>query len=193
MTALPEPDADSEPRLLTVAEYAALGETENGYTELQEGHVLMSPSPSPDHNIACGELYFQLRPQLPPDLVAIQDIDVDLSLTVEDEPGFSRRPDLVVVDRAALARVRDKGGLLRAEDVRVAIEIVSPGSRRMDNVIKVGEYADAGIPSYWVVDLDPPVSLHAWHLADEFGYRESGTFTGRCVLDDLNLDLDALR
>lgn len=56
MTALPQPQVDGEPHLLTVAEYAALGETEPGYTELQEGRLLMSPSPRPVHNIASLEL-----------------------------------------------------------------------------------------------------------------------------------------
>jgi hypothetical protein len=34
--------------LYTVGEYAALGETEHR-TELQEGVILVSPSPTPDH------------------------------------------------------------------------------------------------------------------------------------------------
>ena len=35
------------PRLWTVAEYAAIGETEPGYTELVGGRLLISPSPPP--------------------------------------------------------------------------------------------------------------------------------------------------
>jgi Uma2 family endonuclease len=34
------------------------------------------------------------------------------------------------------------------------IEIVSPGSAAMDEMIKRQEYANAGIPRYWVVDRD---------------------------------------
>ena len=41
----------------------------------------------------------------------------------------------------------------------------------MDNVIKHGEYGDAGIPHYWILDLVAPTSMHVWHLADEFGYQ----------------------
>jgi Uma2 family endonuclease len=195
VTALPEGHPGSEPRLLTVGEYAALGETEAGYTELQEGHILMSPSPTPDHNVACAELYVQLRVQLSDKLEAIQDVDVDLELTPENQPGFSRRPDLVVVDRGARHRIRSDGGLLRASDVRLVVEIVSPGSQRMDRVIKLGEYADAGIPYYWIVDLGRPVSLHVWHLAGEFGYQDCGEFTGQVDLVDpigVHLDLDEL-
>ena len=89
------------------------------------------------------------------------------------EPGFSRRPDLMIIERAARERVKAEGGLLRASEVLVVVEIVSPGSRRTDYVIKRGEYADAGIPHYWIVDITTPVSLVDCHLAGEFGYQEA--------------------
>ncbi len=104
----------------------------------------------------------------------IQDVDVDLELASPGEPGFSRRPDLVVVQRSARLRVRETGGMVRAAEVVVVIEIVSPGSRRTDHVVKRGEYADAGIPHYWIVDLDEPVSLLDCHLAEGFGYQDAG-------------------
>ena len=56
--------ADSR-HLLSVAEYAELGETEHGYTELIEGRLLMSPSPASDHNNAMFKLGTQLRSYLP--------------------------------------------------------------------------------------------------------------------------------
>jgi Putative restriction endonuclease len=58
------------------------------------------------------------------------------------------------------------GGLLRASDVLVVVEIASPGSQRLDHVVKRHEYADAGIGHYWIVDLDEPVTLLDCHLAD---------------------------
>lgn len=66
----------------------------------------------------------------------------------------------------------------RHRDVVLAVEIISPGSRRMDTVVKQGEYADAGIPHYWVVDIDGDVSLTACHLAVEFGYVSAVPRTG---------------
>lgn len=199
MTALPEPTASHLPgvdHLLTIAEYAALGETEPGYTELVEGRLLMSPSPRPAHNIASKRLSHLLDAQMPQGLESVQDVDVDLELVPADQPGYSRRPDLVVVDRAAIRRVGDEGGLLRASELHLVIEIVSPGSRRIDNVDKRGEYADARIPYYWVVDISEPVSLVACHLAGEFGYQDSGAVTGEVSMDEpfpVRLDLDRLR
>jgi Uma2 family endonuclease len=164
-------------RLLTIGEYAALGE-DHRRLELLEGNLVMSPSPTPLHNSVLAELIYLLRPQVPSSMRLIPDVDVDLQLAPAGQPGFARRPDLVVVDDDAYRRARDAGSLLRAAAVRLAVEIVSPGSRRTDHVIKRGEYADAGIPYYWVIDTDDPISLLCHHLAGDFGYADDGAVTG---------------
>jgi Uma2 family endonuclease len=178
MTAEPVSMQASEPRLLTVAEYLARGEAELGYDELVEGRVVMSPSPVPDHNNAVVEVLIQLRPQLPPELEVLLDLDVDLELAPPDAPGFTRRPDLIVARRSARERVRREGGIIRAAEVIVVAEFVSPGSRRTDHVAKRADYADAGIPHYWIVDLDEPVSVVACHLGGELGYVDGGAVSG---------------
>ncbi len=191
MTAVPEPPG----RLLTVDAYAALGEDDRYRSELQDGNLVMSPSPAPDHMIVIGKLFVQLDEKLPAGLVVIPDVDVDLELAPRSKPGFVRRPDLVVVQQSALDRVRRYGGILRAHEVLVVVEIVSPGSDRTDHVIKRGEYADAGIPHYWIVDLDGPVTLIDCHLAGEFGYQDPGPVTGRFVTTEpvpISVRLDGL-
>jgi Uma2 family endonuclease len=97
---------------------------------------------------------------------------------------LSGAPDLFVVDRAVREDLRTEGRLIRASEVLLAVEIISPGSRRMDMVIKRAEYADAGIPHYWIIDLNSPVSLIACHLTEEFGYLDGGTVTGSYVADE---------
>lgn len=85
--------------------------------------------------------------------------------------------------------------MLRASEVVIAVEIVSPGSRRTDYVIKHGEYADAGVPHYWILDLDDPVSLVDCHLSEEFGYQDAGGVTGTfetTVPFPLRVELDKL-
>ncbi|MPY77412.1 MAG: Uma2 family endonuclease [Actinophytocola sp.] len=198
MTALPEPPEHTlrpPARLLTIDEYAALGETETGYTELVEGRLLMSPSPVPDHNYASLRLAVQLEPQLPADFEVIQDVDVNLELVPAGEPGFSRRPDLLIVQRAARERVRREGGMITASEVRVVIEVVSAGSRRTDYVDKRREYADADIAHYWIVDISTPVSLVACHLTEEFGYVDNAEVTGAFTTSEpfpVSIDLTAL-
>lgn len=191
MTALTQPPG----RLLTIADYAALGEDDRNRWELQEGNLVMSPSPTPRHMVAAAELYVQLRSQLPSDLRAVPDVDLDVQLVADEQPGTARRPDLVIVERAEFERVTQEGGLLRAANTVLVVEIVSPGSRRTDNLVKRGEYADAGIPHYWIIDTEPPISLVVCHLAGTFGYRDGGEVTG--VFESfepfpVRVDLDAL-
>lgn len=165
--------------LLTVGEYLELGETETGYTELVEGRLLLNPSPLGDHNRAAFVLGMQLTHQLPAGLEVLPDVDIDLELAPADRPGTVRRPDLIVVSTDARLRQRRDGGVIRARDVVIAIEVLSPGSARVDNVAKRAEYADAGIPHYWIIDVTAPVTLLACRRTDEFGYvDENGAVTG---------------
>lgn len=190
MTALPEPG-----RLLTIADYAALGEDEHRRWELLEGNLVMSPSPTPQHMIAMGELYAQLRSTVPADARPVLDVDVDLQLAADGQPGTSRRPDLVVVSRAELERVAREGGLLRASELSLVVEIISRGSRRTDLVIKRGEYADAGIGHYWIVDLDPHPTLVVCHLAGGFSYLDAPAVEGLFASDEpfrVTVDLSRL-
>jgi Uma2 family endonuclease len=194
MTALP-----SQPqRLLTVADYLALPEDAEVHHELQEGILVMAPRPVPDHQLCLQRTSRQLVDQLPGDLEVLPEVDVDLQLVPEDRPATVRVPDLVVVPRTALERVRRNAGLLRAAEVLLAVEIISPGSRRLDTMVKRDEYADAGIPHYWVVDLGEPgdrITLTAHHLAGEFGYVGEGSVAGVFTATEpfpVRIDLDAL-
>lgn len=50
----------------------------------------------------------------------------------------------------------------------LAVEIVSPGTRRIDRFAKPGEYAAAGIPFYWRIEQDP-VHVYAYRIGDQVG------------------------
>jgi len=196
MTALPLPPQ----RLpLTVADYVALGEGPDGVRyELQEGGLVMAASPVPEHQRCILRLGSRLEAALPADLDVFPDVDIDLELVAPDRAGTVRRPDLAVVTRGGFERRRRDGGVLRASEVVLAVEIVSPGSERTDHTVKHLEYADAGIPHYWVVDLGEPgdrITLTAHHLAGEFGYADAGSVAGTFTTTEpfpVRVDLDAL-
>lgn len=179
--------------LLTIGEYAALGQDERGRTELQEGSLVMSPSPVRRHMKAVASLVLQLDPQLPDHLEVIPELDIDLELAAPDQPGSSRRPDLILSDRSAGERFEAEGSMVRASAVAVVIEVMSAGSQRMDNVTKRAEYADAGIPNYWIVDIENPTTLVACRLSEEFGYVDDGAVTGVFTAShpfEVTIDLD---
>jgi Uma2 family endonuclease len=79
--------------------------------------------------------------------------------------------------------------------VPLTVEVLSEGSVRTDRVMKLAEYDEVGIDQYWIVDLQPPVSLTAYHLIDQ-DYEHFGEHTGTATLDlqgtPITLDLTAL-
>lgn len=74
-----------------------------------------------------------------------------------------------------------------------AVEVVSPGSRRLDRIVKLHEYADAGIPTYLVVEAtDDGVELTEFVLVDG-AYEQVAGHRGTAALRlGVILDLDIL-
>jgi Uma2 family endonuclease len=146
--------------LLTLDEWDALPEDESlRHAELVEGVVHVPPSPISDHQLGSALLAAQLNQVLMPEAwVALPNVDVVL---VEGFPPTVRAPDMCIVE---LAEVRRHPKRYRADQVRVAVEIVSPGSRRIDRVLKFSEYAEAGIPHYWIIELADVITLDTFRL-----------------------------
>ncbi|MCE7007894.1 Uma2 family endonuclease [Kibdelosporangium philippinense] len=154
--------------LLPLDEWDALPEDNSRHYELVEGVLIVTPKPLPTHQRAAQRLAYWLDEQLPDGMTAVIDIEVTVAA---DFPPIVRAPDVTIAYSTAV----DQGtARISAADVLCAIEIVSPGSKRTDRLVKPVEYAEAGIPAYWLVDLDAPVSLlphslsdSCYHAADE--------------------------
>jgi Uma2 family endonuclease len=67
-----------------------------------------------------------------------------------------------------------------ARHLKVVVEVVSPGSRKTDRLDKMAEYADAGIPFYWLARLSGShvlsIDIHALDHAIGY-YRPYRTLT----------------
>jgi Uma2 family endonuclease len=106
-------------------------------------------------------------------------------------PPLVRRPDLVVVSDEVL---RSHPKRFIAADVRLAVEVVSPGSRHIDRMHKLAEYAEAGIPHYWIVDIETTPRLEAFTLVDG-SYEKVAEGSGVIELSEpapVTIDLDQL-
>ncbi|MGQ5262972.1 Uma2 family endonuclease [Micromonospora sp. ZYX-F-536] len=104
--------------------------------ELVDGVIQVTPSPTLGHQDICGLLWLWLRSHAPAGFRAAQAVGVRLSANT------SRQPDVLL----CRAEVPSDRSMLRPADVGLAVEIVSPGTRRIDRFAKPGEYAAAGIP-----------------------------------------------
>ena len=171
--------------LVTLEEWDALELDEARRWELVEGGIVMTPRPRPLHQVVSGNLRQLIRDNLPASLVVLQEVEI----TVEARfPPTVRDPDLVVVNRSVVDR-----NLVRIDplDVVLVIEIVSPGSRRTDRVMKAYEYAKAGIEHYWIVDLDAePDERFLAHMLREETYHRVGALVGDRVRTEEPLVLD---
>ncbi|MXP19790.1 Uma2 family endonuclease [Gordonia sp. HNM0687] len=154
--------------LLSLDEWWALGEDQEVRVELQEGVRIVSPRPRPAHARVVLSLATQLSGQLPAGLEVLIEVDVVID---PHTPATVRVPDLIVRRRSAVEFP------ITADQVVLAIEVMSPGSRRTDRVTKSSEYAEAGIPHYWIVDEDGVVT--ALDLTSG-GYLAT-SFTGEVV------------
>jgi Uma2 family endonuclease len=167
MTAQPWPD-----HLLTLEEYDALPEDNSRHYELEEGILILSPRAASLHHMVASHLMLLLYPQLPPEWCVLHDAEVVIQ---RGFPTSVRAPDVLIVPKAV---ARANVPRFTPDQVLLAVEIISPGSRVRDSVTKAAEYARAGIPHYWVIDLDEQVSLTEHRLVGDLRYQQFTAVTG---------------
>jgi Uma2 family endonuclease len=177
--------------LMTIEDWDALEETDtNRFWELVDGTIVMNSFPSGRHQVVAFELASRLSEQLPNDLRALPGIGVTIEARF---PPTVRGPDVAVVTKSS---VRKDPKRFDPRDVRLVVEVVSPGSRRNDRVSKVADYQDAGIPAYWIID--PATKSDGRFVAYELvggAYKEVARGSGVITLErpfPVTIDVDAL-
>ena len=145
---------------LTREDLDALRPTEGSERyELLDGAILVTPGPGRWHQTVVVELTVLLR-TLRPDGLVVKVAPFDVALA--DDTVL--QPDILV---AAAADLTDKE--LPAAPL-LAVEVLSPSTRRIDQLLKRDRFAAAGVPSYWLID---PAVPSATVLELEAGtYRE---------------------
>lgn len=130
----------------TIARVRALPDDGRRY-EVIDGELYMSPAPTWEHQAAVQELLIQLRTYLAGTAIG----HVVLSpADVEFRDDRMVEPDLFVVplvDGRAPRDWQEAGRLL------LAVEVLSPGTARVDRVVKRALYQQEGVPEYWIVDV----------------------------------------
>jgi len=122
--------------------------------EILDGTLLVTPSPTPRHQAAILELAVLLRATCPADLkVFVAPLDW------QPDGRTSLEPDLLVVRRD---RIGEKN---ITQPPSVVIEVLLPGTGRIDRMIKFSRYAEGGIGQYWIVDPRVP-SVQVFTLVD---------------------------
>ncbi len=110
--------------------------------ELLDGSLLVSPAGRALHQWLSSQLWVVLNTAAPASLRVLEAVNVRVA------PGCILIPDLTVVTDLDLDIV-----VFPAADVRLAVEITSPGNLVTDRAIKPQLYAQAGIPHYFRIEL----------------------------------------
>lgn len=155
-------------RLLTLDDWADLPTDSSRRFELVEGVLVATPRPAVLHQLAIVRLCAALQERLPDELVAVGEMEVVVASGATTGAATVRVPDVIVVPTAV---AEQNPARVAAPDVVVAVEVVSPGTKVTDRVTKPVEYAEAGIPGYWIVDLDPPAVTMTAHLLVDGAYE----------------------
>jgi Uma2 family endonuclease len=146
-------------RVTTLDEFFALPEDKYRRHELLDGAYVVSPEASPRHQRAA----FALGRLLFPSLADRRDLEL---FAVPGDIVLGQRtvvePDLFVVPRPASSDVhwRDVGRPV------LLVEILSPSTAARDRGVKRKIYQQAGIPEYWILDLDSRL-VERWRPEDE--------------------------
>jgi Uma2 family endonuclease len=137
--------------------------------ELLDGMLLVTPAPVVPHQRVVARMHLLLAAACPPGLeVFFAPLDWRPDLRT------SLQPDLLVVRKEDLeyANIR--------KPLALAVEVLSPSTRRKDLVYKRSKYEDCAVASYWVIDPEEP-SVLALEL-HEGGYTEVGRASGSTEL-----------
>src|SRR6478672_6717532 len=121
--------------------------------ELLDGTLLVSPAPSRRHQRAAINLCMLLHEVCPTDMEVLP-----APLDWRPDQRTSLQPDVLVLANRNLESPAEDSMIL-------AVEVLSPSSRRKDAVYKRSKYEDSGIASYWIVDPEAP-SITALDLVD---------------------------
>jgi Uma2 family endonuclease len=130
-------------RPFTVAELDRMPDDGRRY-ELLDGALVVSPRPTTIHQFVAMRLLRVLADACPEDLCVVPEPAVELGPQTEFDP------DLVAV------RMDQIGGAKFTEPPLLVVEIRSPSTALVDLNRKKAAYERFGVPSYWIVNPDPP-------------------------------------
>jgi Uma2 family endonuclease len=164
--------ANLQPEPISVEVWRNLPEEFCRQVELVNGQAVRCEKPTRAHQAAATRITAMLdaaaEAHMERNPGTCLDTSSDFDVLLWEVPAATiRSPDAALFD-CAPNDLRP----LPAFHLKVVVEVVSPGSRKADKLDKMAEYADAGIPFYWLVWLsdDHVLSIDVHVLDHTLGY-----------------------
>ncbi|HEY6322233.1 MAG TPA: Uma2 family endonuclease [Thermoanaerobaculia bacterium] len=130
---------------LTYADLVAMPEDGKRH-ELIDGEHYVTPSPTPRHQLVLGHLHLDLAGYVEANGLG-QVFFAPLDVVLSDYDVVE--PDLLFVSTERLARI-GRAYINAAPDL--AVEVLSPGTRKIDATKKLRLYEKFGVAEYWMID-----------------------------------------
>jgi Uma2 family endonuclease len=128
----------------TEEQYLVLTQHSNRLVEFTDGFLEVLPMPTDHHQAILGFLYIAFFQYLKPRGGKVRFAPLRLLI----RPGKFREPDLLLLLSAGDPRGQDR--FWTGADL--ALEVVSEEKPERDLVDKRGDYAEARVPEYWIVN-----------------------------------------
>lgn len=152
--------------LWTEEQYLKLTNQTNHLIEFSDGEIEVLPMPTRRHQVILLLLYELFKALVNP----LGGIILVAPLRLQVRPGRFREPDVLMLLHAEDPRNQDAFWL----GADIVVEIVSPDRPERDLEEKPRDYAEAGIPEYWIVNpLDESVTVL---VLEGHTYAEHGVF-----------------
>ena len=171
-------------RRYTVADLATMPDDGMRY-ELIGGELIVSPAPSVHHQIVLRRLANVLAAYLEP--LGLADTLFDVAADVSWDDENSVQPDLLVIRPEELS-----GTWTTVRNLRLAVEVISPSSRRRDRLDKRRLYQEHRVETYWIVDLEAGL-VEQWRPDDTRPEIISDSLRWRVDRDAPEVSIDVVR
>jgi Uma2 family endonuclease len=121
--------------------------------ELHDGMLHLLPAPNAGHQKIAGLVWNWLRRN------SSERLEPAVGLGVAIDLKNTFEPDVLLIERP----VEDDNHFVTADQVVIAVEIVSRGTQTRDRLVRPAEFAAAGIRHYWRIEQNP-VHVFAYDL-----------------------------
>ena len=156
--------------------------------ELIDGQIYYMAPPSRRHQDISGELYTDIKTYIRSHHGKCKVYSAPFAIFLNEDDKTYVEPDISVI--FDYDKLTDQGCNGAPDWI---IEIVSPGSRRMDYSIKLFKYRSAGVREYWIVDPAKD-RITVWDLRndnyDEYSFSDK---VKARIYDDLFIDFSTIQ
>jgi Uma2 family endonuclease len=182
-----EVDLEDLQGLWTEEQYLKLTDRSRLLVEFTNGVIEFLPMPTDNHQVILLFLYDLLRTCVS----GMGGKVLVAALRLQIRPGKYREPDILLVRDAHDPRRQNRFWL----GADLVVEVVSPDDPERDTVEKVTDYAEAGIPEYWIVNPEAEtitvLTLQGEAYATHGVFRR-GESAGSLLLEGFSVDVNAV-